>query len=64
LSELAQIVSKCMPETLIAARQELELPIDPVEYRRLYVEQQDAITQATREFLEKLRNQSGTAKRD
>ena len=64
LSELAQIVSKSMPDTLIAARQELELPIDPVEYSRLYAGQQDAATRAMREFLENLRNQSGTSKRD
>jgi hypothetical protein len=38
LSELALKVSQFLPENLIVARNELDLPIDPVEYRRLYSE--------------------------
>jgi hypothetical protein len=44
---------------LISCRQELELPIDPIEYRRLVDEQQNAAREALREALRSARKLAG-----
>lgn len=55
LGELELEVARFMPETLIAARRELDLPIDPDEYKRLFGEQQESVQRAMREFIDRLR---------
>jgi hypothetical protein len=42
LAELALNTSAMIPDAIISCRQELDLPIDPTEYRTLYAEQQNA----------------------
>jgi hypothetical protein len=59
--ELLPVVSQFIPETLISARKELELPIDPVEYRRLYEEVQKDVQRAMRDFIERLQSQTGAS---
>jgi uncharacterized membrane-anchored protein YhcB (DUF1043 family) len=57
-AELSLQVAKTMPEALISARLELELPIDAAEYRGLVVEQQEAVQRTTREWIDRARRQS------
>lgn len=42
MAELAVNTARLIPDALLSCRQELSLPIDPVEYRRLYEAQQEA----------------------
>lgn len=55
LTELSSGVAELMPETLLSARAELDLPIDPDLYKRLFVEQQEAVQNTISEFVEGLR---------
>lgn len=59
LAELLPLVTRFMPETLISARKELELPIDPAEYARLFQETQEAAQRAMRDLIEHLQRQTG-----
>ena len=54
-SELSLGVARLMPETLVSARQELDLPIDPDEYKRRFAEQQESAQRAIKEFVDRLR---------
>jgi hypothetical protein len=56
LSDLSLEIARFMPDTLISARQELDLPIDPDEYKRLFAEQQDGVQRAIRDFIDRFRN--------
>lgn len=55
LAELSLEVARFMPATLVSARQELDLPIDPDEYKRLFAEQQEGAQRAIKEFVDRLR---------
>ena len=59
LTELLPAVTRFVPETLISARKELELPIDPAEYERLFQEAQEAAQRALRDLIEGLQRQAG-----
>lgn len=59
LSELALEVARFMPDTLISARQELDLPIDPDEYKRLFTEQQESVRRAMNDFIDRMRKAPG-----
>jgi SAM-dependent MidA family methyltransferase len=56
LAELAIESSGLIPDALISCRQELELPIDAVEYRKLYEEQQEAARAMMREVVRRTRD--------
>jgi hypothetical protein len=56
LTELLPVVSQFVPDALISARQELELPIDPVEYRRLLQETQQAAQTALNALIQEVQN--------
>ena len=51
MNELAIRLTSLIPDAVIAARQEIELPIDPEEYRRLFAEQQQVVQRAMQDFL-------------
>lgn len=63
LTELMPVVTEFIPETLVAARKELELPLDPVEYRRLFQETQQEAQRALYDLIQQLRRQTGATDR-
>jgi hypothetical protein len=48
-----------LPDVVLAARRDLDIPLDSAEYRQLFVEQQQAVMQAVRDVQEKLRQLIG-----
>jgi hypothetical protein len=57
LKDASVAVARLMPPPLLAARQELDLPIDADEFTRLYEAQQDAGLRAMQEFIDRIRRQ-------
>lgn len=55
MTELALKVTLLIPEAVIAVREEIELPIDPVEYRKLFSDQQETVKRTVAEFLQRTR---------
>lgn len=53
LGELLGPVAATVPDAILSARRELDLPIDEAEYRRLFGEQQQAAQAALRDIKEK-----------
>jgi hypothetical protein len=51
MNELAIRLTSLIPDAVIAARQEIELPIDPEEYRRLFAEQNQVVQRVMQDFL-------------
>jgi len=57
LKDVSVAIAGLMPTPLLAARQELDLPIDASEFRRLYGAQQEAGRKAMQEFIDRTRRQ-------
>jgi hypothetical protein len=53
LTTLNASVAQCMPDALIAARRELELPLDAAHYRRLFAQQQEAVDKVMNDLVER-----------
>jgi hypothetical protein len=54
MTELSVTMAQLIPAAVLAAREEIELPIDPVAYRRLFAEQSELVQAAVRGFLDRV----------
>jgi hypothetical protein len=64
MAKLVADTASLIPDAIIFCRQELELPIDPVEYRNLYAEQQGAAKRVMTEAIRRGREMIAAAAAD